>query len=329
VSRLRLLVLGTVFAGALSACAAILGIEDGVPRSDAGVPDAAPVDATPPTDAKPDAAPTTCDPAKPFGAPTPLTALNAPGVEDSHGRLTPDELTIFFSSLRAGGAGGADLYTASRTRRTDPFGAPANLGAPINAPSGELMPSVTGDGLTLYFVSDRAFGSHVWFATRPSVASPFTAPQVAVGLNAAALDLTPYVLPDNATIVFDSTRLGDAGLFDLFSANAIDGGFSVPAVVKGVNTPGHDELSAAMTPDQLVIYFASNRPGTKGSYDLFVATRALPSDPFGVATPVAELNTVGNEAADWISADRCRLYFSSMKASNNGDYDLYVAEKAP
>lgn len=327
-SRLRLVVVGTVLTGALSACAAILGIDDGVPRSDAGA-DSALVDATPPLDARPDAASTTCDPAKPFGAPTPLTALNVAGVEDSHGRLTPDELTIFFSSFRAGGAGGADLYTATRAQRTDPFGTPANLGAPINESTGETMPSISGDGLTLYFVSDRAYGAHVWFSTRPSVASAFTAPQVAAGLNAAAFDLRPYILPDNATILLDSTRLDDAGLFDLFSAHAVDGGFSVPAVVNGVNSPTHNEISAAMTPDQLVLYFASDRPGTKGGFDLFLATRAASGDPFGVATPVAELNTAGDEIPDWISADSCRLYFSSVNAPNSGDYDLYVAEKTP
>lgn len=332
VDRLRLAVLATLLAVAVSACAAILGVEDGVPRSeDAGVSDVAvPVDAPVPGDAGADAVvPTTCDPAKPFGAPQPLTALNVVGAEDAHGRLTPDELTIFFSSVRAGGAGGGDLYSATRKKRSDPFGAPFNLGAVINGATQELVPSVSGDGLTLYFVSDRAYGYHIWFSTRSSTAAPFTAPQVATGLVAAAFDADPYIAPDNASIVMASSRQNDAGLTDLFTADAVDGGFSVPVTLKGVNLAGHNETSGAMTSDKLLLYFASDRPGGKGGYDLYVATRAAPANAFGAPSLVAELNTAGGEVPDWISPDRCRLYFSSSKVANSGDYDLYVAEKIP
>ena len=332
-SRLRLAVLGTLAAGVVSACAAILGVEDGVPRADAGVPEAAPVDAPAPVDAKPDvlpdAAPTICDPAKPFGAPTPLATLNVAGVEDAHGRLTPDELTIFFSSLRAADAGSAELFVATRAKRTSAFGAPSNLGATINSKNADQMPSVTGDGLTLYFATDRSFGSHIWVSTRPSVASAFAAPQVAAGLVVAAPDVDPYIAPDNASLLFASTRQNDAGFLDLFTADAIDGGFSAAVALKGVNIVGHNDAAGVMTSDKKLLYFASDRPGGKGGLDLYVATRAAAGDAFGAPSAVSELNTAGMDVADWISADRCRLYFSSTKVANSGDYDLFVAEKTP
>lgn len=46
--------------------------------------------------------------------------------------ISEDELFILFASDRAGGYGGVDLWTASRTDTNEPFGYPRNLGPQIN-----------------------------------------------------------------------------------------------------------------------------------------------------------------------------------------------------
>jgi hypothetical protein len=50
-----------------------------------------------------------------FDVPVAVAALNDPAASDGGAVLTGDELTVYFSSTRAGGAGGYDVYKATRS----------------------------------------------------------------------------------------------------------------------------------------------------------------------------------------------------------------------
>src|SRR5512143_2734510 len=62
-----------------------------------------------------------CDPLASFGAPVPLTSVNT-DANDEQANLSPDELTMYFSSTRPGGAGSFDIYEATRSSTSAPFG---------------------------------------------------------------------------------------------------------------------------------------------------------------------------------------------------------------
>ena len=72
-------------------------------------------------------------------------------------------------SLRPGGYGGrwGDLWVTTRPTKDDPWGEPVNLGPTVNSAYTEMTPSISADGSTLYFESDRpgGFGGHdLWQA---------------------------------------------------------------------------------------------------------------------------------------------------------------------
>ena len=67
--------------------------------------------------------------------------------------LSSDELSLYFSSDRKGGAGGKDLWIAVRTSKNVPFGHPVNLGQNINTKGDEMFPFLRGD-TALYFASN-------------------------------------------------------------------------------------------------------------------------------------------------------------------------------
>ncbi|MFH1884720.1 MAG: GC-type dockerin domain-anchored protein, partial [Planctomycetota bacterium] len=74
--------------------------------------------------------------------------------------LSTDGLSLFFSSTRPGGYGGwDDLWLTRRDTTNDPWGEPVNLGPEVNSSSGEAGPSISVDGSTLYFGSNRPGGS--------------------------------------------------------------------------------------------------------------------------------------------------------------------------
>src|SRR5262245_60339170 len=69
----------------------------------------------------------------PWSPPVNLAALNSTS-DDHEPNLSIDGLTLLFASARAGGIGRSDIYVSTRPTTAAPWGPPANLGAPINAP---------------------------------------------------------------------------------------------------------------------------------------------------------------------------------------------------
>lgn len=74
-----------------------------------------------------------------------------------HPSISQDELSIYFSSERAGGFGGKDLWVATRESASEDFGRPMNLGPRINTPGDEMFPYLRNDS-TLYFASNGHVG---------------------------------------------------------------------------------------------------------------------------------------------------------------------------
>ena len=73
--------------------------------------------------------------------------------------FAPDGRSVWFFSNRAGGAGGDDLYRVAFDPRTRAWGAPRNLGPMVNTVGNEWAPSLSPDGQTLLFSSNRPGGS--------------------------------------------------------------------------------------------------------------------------------------------------------------------------
>lgn len=91
--------------------------------------------------------------------------ISGPG----HPSVRTDGREIFFQSARAGGLGGFDLWTATRRSSNEPWSAPVNLGAPLNGASVDFQPSLSNDGRTLIFSSNRPGGlggQDLWISTR-------------------------------------------------------------------------------------------------------------------------------------------------------------------
>lgn len=86
------------------------------------------------------------------GEAQPLAALNT-SWNDGSPCVSPAGDFLYFSSDRAGGLGGFDLYRA-RLIRGEP-GRAENLGAPVNTNANELDPGLTALGYGLYFSSNR------------------------------------------------------------------------------------------------------------------------------------------------------------------------------
>lgn len=100
-----------------------------------------------------------------------VTTLNDPDptVDETRPSLRSDGREMVFRSNRTGSLGEGDLWVATRPGADAPWSAPVNLGASLNTVFDEATPSLSFDGRTLLFVSNRPGGQgdyDIWMVTR-------------------------------------------------------------------------------------------------------------------------------------------------------------------
>jgi hypothetical protein len=98
----------------------------------------------------------------PWGAPVMLSVLSSP-VDEINPFLSTDGLTVYFSSNRLA-TEGHELYVATRSSTTAPFGSPVRINE-LGTPQNDVDPWVSQDGRTMFFASDRS-GTYQIYQTR-------------------------------------------------------------------------------------------------------------------------------------------------------------------
>ena len=88
---------------------------------------------------------------------------------DAAPTVRADGRELLFHSPRSGTLGFADLWVSTRQSVHEPWSTPVNLGAPLNTTAFDLQPSLSHDGRTLVWASDRPGsigGLDIWMSTR-------------------------------------------------------------------------------------------------------------------------------------------------------------------
>jgi len=284
--------------------------------------------------------------------------LNAPA-DDLAPHVTGDGLTVLFSTSRSGGLGGLDLFQGGRPDVDSAF--TVQPLANVNSADHDTSPSLTGDGITLYFESNRtlqlpagdgpqqipprtivdAIGNpppgdtsgnmpeiDIWVATRASASDPFDSP-FALGApinESGAEDGDPFILPDNLTLYFSSDRSGGQGGRDLWKAtrSSATAPFDPPENLGGAINSDWNERHPTVSPDGLRLLFASDRPGGFGGYDLYVATRASASEPFGAAVNLGPaVNSAVDDVSPFVGSDNGSLWFATDRSGGPGMLDIW------
>lgn len=148
-----------------------------------------------------------------FDPPVQVEELNAGGNLDEH-VLTPDGLSVYFTSTRAGSEfGSRNIWFAERASRDEPFSPPRPLDE-LNSDAIERAPGISADGLEIIFSSERAGGRgelDLWRATRASVDQPFGPPEPVVELNTINDEVYARLSADGSSLYFnyDTETNGD------------------------------------------------------------------------------------------------------------------------
>jgi outer membrane protein OmpA-like peptidoglycan-associated protein len=199
------------------------------------------------------------------------SAINTPGNEGAQ-CISPDGQYLFFAGCgRADGLGKCDIYYAKKVG--DKWSSPQNLGTPINSQYWESQPTISADGKTLYFVSDRkgGYGSYDIYKSTYIGAGKWSTPQnLGPNINTAGEEFSPFIHADNQTLYFCSDGWPGFGEKDIFfSKKAINGLWQKPNNLGyPINTP-KEESSLFISNDGKQAYFASDNLKGYGGLDLY------------------------------------------------------------
>jgi hypothetical protein len=266
--------------------------------------------------------------------PTNLGPTVNSSVMDSTPSISADGLSLYFSSKRSGGW--ADLWVTTRATVSDPWDPPVNLGPTINSSDTENTPSISADGLTLYFSSWRPGGLGIldlWKATRETIDDDWEAPaHLGPTINSPVLDWSPSISFDGLELFMGSNRPSSED-DELWVARrkTPDDPWSEPVNLgPPVNSPSI-EATPSISADGLLLFFQSTRPGGYGGpVDIWVTRRKTPDDPWLEPVNLGPVvNTFDFDGCPSISADGSALYFVSNRPGGHGDEDLWQVSITP
>jgi hypothetical protein len=229
---------------------------------------------------------------------------------------------------------------------------PVNLGAPVNSPGLDQTPTLSKDGLHLYFGSNRpgGFGGNdLWVARRACRSCPWQTP-VNLGpvVNSPLNEAGPDLSDDGRLLFFTSNRTGGLGLNDIYVShrvrayehrnyhddsmdNSIDVGLGWQAPVN--LGPDVNTAAAEVLPDYFehggryeTLYFGRG-PATNLMQDIYSAPVTRDGGTVGPAELVPELSTPFYEADTSVRRDAREVFFFSDRRGESVGYEIWTSTR--
>ncbi|MCP4611517.1 MAG: hypothetical protein GY845_22630 [Planctomycetes bacterium] len=275
-----------------------------------------------------------------FGEPVNLGSTVNTSSGESGVCISANDLEFYFISNRPGGYGDRDLWVMERPTIEDDWGEPVNLGSPVNSQYGCWEPSISSDGLSLYFSDGHTpqFGNRlpgglggqgdIWMITRETLHDAWGAPvNIGPAVNSQNA-VHPSLSEDGLSIYFQSHRSGSLGSHcDIMVATreSTSDSFGNPVFLKNVNS-NDGEWMPDISADGRTLFF--NR---SGATMLWMAMRATMYDDFGPPMKLPSqinLSSYLNNSPT-LSADGSMLYFSSNRPGGIGGSDIWQVSIDP
>lgn len=184
------------------------------------------------------------------------------------------------------------------------------------------------DGRTLYFVRRLSAGQSEQILFSRFTRGRWQTARLAGFSGTAFFDGDPSISPDGRRIVFASNRPLVSGqptrTIDLWTLTRAARGWGDVERMEHVNSEAADEDPTLAT---AALYFASNRFGGLGGYDLWraAATQNGFAAPIALGAPV---NSDGDEQDPHVAPDESYLVFVTDRVGGAGGRDLWVSYRS-
>ena len=198
--------------------------------------------------------------------------INTPNYNEGAQCISPDGQYLFFTGCnRPDGFGRCDIYISQKEGSN--WSKPLNLGFPINTKGWESQPSLSADGHTLYFVSDRkgGLGSYdIWKSILQADGKWGVPENLGPNINTPFDEQSPFIHPDNKTLYFSSNGWPGMGNKDIFISRLdTTGNWGKPTNLGyPINTYG-EENGLTINASGTKAYFSSNNFNGYGGFDIY------------------------------------------------------------
>jgi peptidoglycan-associated lipoprotein len=234
--------------------------------------------------------------------------INSKG-NDGNPTFTPDGLTMYYSKCNQGKAGyGCSIYESkydplkkawSKARIVEPLKGQKEVvvnsqGKIKKVATYDVHPTLSSDGNTIFFVSDRDGGKgrlDIYFATFEG--DKWGTPQnLGERINTPFDDISPFISNDGNTLYFATNgRVGFGGI-DLYKSVGGMGKWSDPENLGMPINSTYDDFASQWSKDDSSTYLTSNRPGCTGRDDIYwFKKKPVPPCSFAIHGQVADVNT--------------------------------------
>ncbi|MCF7972326.1 MAG: hypothetical protein K9N55_00780 [Phycisphaerae bacterium] len=203
-----------------------------------------------------------------------------------------------------GGYGNGDLWVCARPTTNDPWGDPVNLGPTVNKNAYDDSPSISSDGLSLYFHSYGAgrSGSRGFFdlyvTTRPTKDDPWGQPQNMGSLfNTGGLETFPTIAPDNLSLYFTQSAIGGNPEIYVSHRSSVSDPWQTPVPFEPTTSLEQGDYHLSFTPGCPTLYFNRGNKWSGGMDPADLQATATTFDLWQIeVTPLVDFN--GDDAVD-------------------------------
>lgn len=205
------------------------------------------------------------------------TKINTNG-HDACIALSNDGQTLFLYRSTAKDKG--DIYMS--TLKGNEWSEPVKLDENINTNAWEGSCSLTNDGKTLYFASERpgGFGGRdIYVSKREPNGKWGKAVNLGPTINTPYNDDAPFIHPDAITLFFSSEGHNSMGGYDLFYTTNRDKTWGSPINFGYPVNTTFDERFYVLTADGATGYYSSDRKGSLGRQDIYTVSPGFQGEP--------------------------------------------------
>jgi hypothetical protein len=254
---------------------------------------------------------------------------------------SPDGLSLYIASNRPGGRGGLDIWVATRASTSGAWGAPQNLGEPVNSAADDFCPTPVGKK-GLFFVSREALpgacgqgdiyythqtGNGAWKEPERLLCAP-AGPNSELDEQGPSWVDVSKKLRGQKQLYLSRSSTSPAVAGEIFMSTRQNGARFGPATaVAALNDATANDIQPNVRADGLEIVFSSNRTGGAGGQDIWVSTRSATGDPWSAPTNIGgAVNTAAGESRPSLSQDGKELLFGRAPGPE-GSSDIFFTTR--
>jgi tetratricopeptide (TPR) repeat protein len=208
--------------------------------------------------------------------------------ENNEGTCTvsADGRTLVFTACnRQDGYGSCDLYISKKEGKD--WSPPVNLGENVNTRDWESQPSLSADGHTLYFASDRRGGQgkrDIWVTQLDEKNIWKTPRNLGPVINTSDEENAPFIHANGRTLFYASNGFPGMGGFDIFMTQLMDTLWSQPKNIGYPINTVSDQVGLFIASDGERAYYTDDS-SEKGKGRSLLYTFELPESLKELITP--------------------------------------------